>query len=77
MSQPPHDLDQLLHAWAGRQRLDHREAASIRAAIVASPGGAVQPSNPPATWWADLSARVTATVVQATTQPPPVVPSPV
>jgi hypothetical protein len=69
-----HDLAHVLHAWGARQRLDDREAASIRDAIVASPGGAAQPSSLSATWWADLSARVTPTVVQATTQPLPAVP---
>jgi hypothetical protein len=73
---PPDDarLDQLLHAWAARRRLDDRDATEIRDAIVATSGPTREPAPAvplPATWWTDLAAQVTAAVVLASVRPGP------
>ena len=73
---PPTDarLDQLLDAWARQRRLDDRDATQVRDAILATPRSTrtAAPADPlPATWWADLSAQVTAAVVLASVRPGP------
>lgn len=59
------ELDAVLDAWAARQRLTDERAAAIRAFITSQPG----PTTPTPRWWQDFTARVTTTIVQATTRP--------
>jgi hypothetical protein len=61
----PHDLDELLGAWAHAGRLPDDEADRIRQAIV--------PAVPPleAAWWLDLTSRLSTAITRATATPAP------
>lgn len=65
-------IDGLLEAWGRAQRLDDAAAHAMLRSITGQPRLAATPAveqtlSP--TWWADLSAQVTAAVVLATTSP--------
>ena len=57
-------LDLLLGAWAAQQRLDQRQADDILHAITGQPRDSLT-----ATWWTELSTRITAAVVLAACAP--------
>jgi type II secretory pathway component PulJ len=64
-SRAPHDLDELLGAWAQASRLPDAEAERIRQAIVP----AVAPLE--AGWWLDLTSKLSTAITRATATPAP------
>lgn len=64
-SPAPHDLDQLLAAWAHARRLPDADAERIRQAIV--------PAVPAlsATWWSEFNSKISTAITRATTTPVP------
>jgi hypothetical protein len=61
----PHDLDQLLTAWAQARRLPDTDAEQIRQTIV--------PAVPalPATWWSEFNSKISSAITRATATPAP------
>jgi hypothetical protein len=64
-SPAPHDLDELLAAWAHARRLPDADAERIRQAIV--------PAFPvlQATWWSEFNSKLSTIITRATTTPVP------
>ena len=56
------ELDALLASWAHRQQLTSAEAETIRQAIVAEPVTTLES----ATWWSELTLRMSERIVRAT-----------
>lgn len=59
------ELDEILDAWAARQRLTEARAAAMRAFIT----GQQPAATPTPRWWQEFTTRMTTTIVQATTRP--------
>jgi hypothetical protein len=64
-SPAPHDLDQLLAAWAQARRLPAAEAERIRQAIV-PPVPALE-----ASWWTEFNHKISTAITRATATPVP------
>jgi hypothetical protein len=61
----PHDLDQLLAAWAHARRLPDADAERIRQAI-APPVPAFS-----VTWWSEFNGKLSTAITRATAIPAP------
>jgi hypothetical protein len=61
----PHDLDELLVAWAHARRLPDADADQILQAIL--------PAAPAlsATWWSDFNHKISTAITRATATPVP------
>jgi hypothetical protein len=64
-SPAPHDLDELLAAWAHARRLPDADAERIRQAIV--PGAPALPGS----WWSEFNGKLSAAIARATATPAP------